>query len=115
MKSTSTFFVFILWIATCTGVYFTLNVFATRDYPVFVENYRRPNLSDDEVISKALRYAKEVKHNEWWIGDKKPFLVFEANHEYDIHPAFYAINNIRVVARKGKKAGLIKAVGTLIN
>ena len=90
----------VAWLTTTIFVFFVLDTYATRDYPVYVEDYRRMGMTDEETVAAAVQDAHQCENNAWWIHDKKPHLVFEAERSYDLDPIIFTTFDIEITTQE---------------
>jgi hypothetical protein len=86
--------VFATWISLCFVTFCLLHSVATRHVPVKVEEHRKSFMGDEQAVVAALQVAEQTKTNIWWIGDKKPYLVLDANREYQLSEEFLASRGV---------------------
>lgn len=79
----------ILWVLMCIGVFYVLNGLATRPMAVEVESFRKPGMTDEQVLSIALQKAYSSRKNNWWINERESYLVFDTVRQYQISQAMY--------------------------
>lgn len=79
----------ILWALMCIAVFYVINGLATRPMGVEVENYRKPGMTDEQVLSIALQKAYSSRKNNWWINERESYLVFDTVRQYQISQAMY--------------------------
>lgn len=109
IRSTSATRAVMIWLLTCCSVYWVLDGIATRDLPVYVENFRTPGMTDEQVLSLAVQQAHEVEPNYWWINNKRPYLVFDPARDYNVTPQLFEVFDLEVVATSNQTPiGLLK-------
>lgn len=73
-----------IWIFSCVLAGFSLDLLATRPLQVNVEAYRQSKeLTDEQVVNRALQEARQMSENWWWFRSRKATLVFSAKRQYD--------------------------------
>lgn len=91
--------VVLLWILTCALVFGVIDQAATRPTEVYAEEFRRANLSDEEVLLLAVQDARERGNNWWWIHDSQPVVVLDSLRDYRIDPALLRVVDIPVAMK----------------
>lgn len=79
----------LLWLVICGIVTFSIDRFAVSDFNVRVEDFRQPGMTDEQVIIAAAQAAEQGAYNWWWIRGRRPFLMFDANRDYNFDPIYY--------------------------
>ncbi|HRR08869.1 MAG TPA: hypothetical protein PLO56_09275 [Rhodothermales bacterium] len=72
-----------VWLLSCSIGAFVLDTYATRPLPILVESFRSEGMTDEQVVQKAMRTAREQSANWWWVHDRKATLVFAKTRSYD--------------------------------
>ena len=102
------------WIAVCVATFLVLNAYATRPIPVHVEQFRAAGMDDEQVLTEALQAAKQLKGNEWWINDARPYLVFQSGRQYKIDPSFLSLSDLEITRDGQTLVGRFKPVPAVV-
>lgn len=99
-----------VWIVVSLTVFTALDALATREVPLHVEDFRRPEMTDEEVVTAAVQEAFRIEKNHWWIHDKQPYLVFDASRTYHFDPDGYTTFRLEIRSRSRRGTiGLLRA------
>lgn len=91
----------VVWTILCSAVFASVDAIATRPLEIYVEDFRRPGKSDDQILMDAVQLAHSREGNWWWIHDGMPVIVLDSTRDYLIDPALYQFFDVPVVKRPG--------------
>ena len=91
----------LVWTILCSVVFMSVDAIATRPLEIYVEDFRLPGKTDEQILMDAVQLAHNRGSNWWWIHDGTPVIVLDSTREYRIDPALYQFFDIPVVKRPG--------------
>jgi hypothetical protein len=94
--------VVLLWVMTCALVFGVIDRAATRPTEVYAEDFRQPNLTDEEVLLTAVQEARVRGYHWWWIHNSQPVVVLDSLRDYHIDPALFKLVDIPVAMKVGE-------------
>ena len=65
-------------------------------------------MTDEQVFMQALQEAYEVKPLAWWMNSPRPYLVFDASHEYDIEPNLFETFSVEIKSNSQHRVGVLQ-------